>query len=276
MVIPATIIMHNESRTYRMRYGKTKVFLFLASVFCTVSFGTFATLGVILTLIFWDRLAGKWFGLSPRARWGLVAFVAISTLTVLKLTTNNPILMTLMYHLHGHSGAWLYRWQLFERVFAVMDGYWWLGYGEEYPEQFRAGHVGRSIDNCYLVILLGYGQVGVLTWIGVHLAALFANVRECWIKKEIPGTALATGFGIVIVGMLLAQIFVVFFSTALTLNFMVLGFAIGQAQFVATQRKGLAGAVAWSQGNLPGAAGSPRTGPARATAPSRFRPRTFR
>jgi hypothetical protein len=239
MAVPAAIAMMRDARNYRFKWGWLKLLLMGVSIFCTVSFGSWMTLVVILVLISWDHYAGKWLKLSPRMRWGVVATVVIVSLIIMKLTTDNPLLMVLMYHLHAHQGAWLYRWQLFERIFREMDlgDCWVMGYGEDIPERFQAGRTGRSVDNNYLATLLLYGQVGVVAWVSAHLAPLFCNIKECWIKKDLPGTALASGFGVVIIGSLLSQIFVCIFSTALTLNFIVMGFAIGQAQCLAAERK---------------------------------------
>lgn len=252
MAVPCAVLMWLEPRRYGFRHGTIQIVLLLAAVFCTVSFGTWTTLGLILGLLFYDWAAGRWLRLPPRTRWVLAGSVLALWLTILQLTSTNPLLMVLMYNLHGHEGAWIYRWQLFERVYDAMGDNWLLGYGERIPEQFSSNYGGWSVDNHYLVTLLLYGQVGLVTWISVHLAAFWTNIwNTALAARELPGATMARSFGIVLLGMMLAQIFVCFFSTALTLNFMFIGFAVGQALYIRSLRR-----AALSPGT-PGSPGSP-------------------
>lgn len=206
-----------------------KLGMLLVGVFTSLSTGAWMPAFLAICLVIWDYL--KFF--RPGPRWALMFFGSFTTYYVLEILSGRPLLRILMMELHlSDPMAWYYRWQLYERIFAVMPGYEWFGHGLKQPENM-VNAWQWSIDNNYLVMLMQYGRVGLTLWIAIAISVLIYGWKSVWNASDTPHRRVARAimFGVVTVG--LTQISVALFSTAEMLNWLFLGLGIGIAQGIA-------------------------------------------
>lgn len=194
--------------------------LVLSGVFFSLSTGSWCTAFVALALLFWDRRGPG----NRKQRWKAGAMCAIGAYLALLVISDNPPIMTLMYHISFLSPGWLYRWQLWERVINVMPGHWLFGYGEVLPAEFTGG-TGWSVDNHYLALLLSQGWLGLGTWLVFNGLVLWRNVKHAWFKLDDTYARILRSFGFTVIGFLASALTVAIFSTAAVMLFLSLGIA---------------------------------------------------
>jgi len=227
--VPVMVIAAIEHMKNLGRYRWIKTALLVVGVFCSLSTGAWLPAVIAVGLVVWDYLG--WF--RPGTRWLIMSLGSVSLYSLLELLSNRPLLRILMMELHLSSPmAWYYRWQLYERVYAVMPGYDWFGHGIKTPENL-AQSWQWSIDNNYLVMLMQYGRVGLTLWLAIGVSVLIYGWKGVWNAPDTPyrRVARAVMYAVVTVG--LTQLSVALFSTAAMLNWLFMGLAIGMAQALA-------------------------------------------
>lgn len=208
------------------RFRLVKLGLLLVGVFTSLSTGAWMPAVLAIGMVIWDYFHF----LKPGPRWFIMFFGSFFSYVILETLSGRPLMRILMMELHlSDPTAWHYRWQLFERVYAVMPGYEWFGHGLKPPENM-VNAWQWSIDNNYLVMLMQNGRVGLTLWIAVAVSVLFYGWKSIWNAPDTPyrRVARAVMFAIVTVG--LTQLSVALFSTAEMLNWMFIGLGIGMAQ----------------------------------------------
>ena len=192
-------------------------------------------MGVLaIALCLWD-----WVPNRPKWKWLLFFWGAPTVYAVLEGMANRPLLRIIMMKLHMASPmAWYYRWRLYDRVYEAMPGYWWFGHGLNTPASF-SGATGWSVDNQYLAILLLYGRVGVLAWIGAMATSIFYKFRYVWGRRDSQLVRMNRGIRIAILCCALVQLSVSIFSTASFILWIFMGLAIGLGNLCETEDREL-------------------------------------
>lgn len=202
-----------------------KLFCLGVGCFFSLSTGAWMPAAIALMLVAWDYL----FKIKTSIRWPLTYATAIIGYFVLEYASGRPLLRILMMKLHLTSpDAWYYRWRLYERVFEVMPGHWWMGHGLVIPDAFVGFQ--RSIDNNYLLMLLLYGRVGLVLWIGVFVAVLLYGGKAVWAGRDSSCVRFTRSVMFCLIGIAMTQLSVALFSTPAMLYWMLLGVAVGATQ----------------------------------------------
>jgi len=195
-------------------------FLILVGVLFSLSTGGWCVAFIAIMFLLWDRLGPG----RRKQRWLTAAVCVIGFYLAVVLFADNPPMMVALYHINFLSSGWLYRWQLWDRVYAVMPGHWMLGYGEAIPAEFR-GPVGWSVDNHYLLLLLTQGWFGLATWLAYASAALWRSIRTYWLRGKGVYFDTQRGLGFTIVGFLAAGLTVGIMDTAAVMFYFIAGAA---------------------------------------------------
>ena len=154
---------------------------------------------------------------------------SLPAISFLEYASGRPLLRIAMMKFHLSSEeAWFYRWELYHRVYEAMPGYWWFGHGEEIPFEFHQ-QIGWSIDNNFLVVLLKYGRIGLVAWVGLSLAVLIYGGKAVWASHNSVMVRVARALGFAVIGVCVTQFSVALFSLASLLFWMVLGLTLGAA-----------------------------------------------
>lgn len=223
--IPIVAVSHIERLRAVGKRPLIKLFCLFIGCFLSLSTGAWGPAVVSLMLVAWDYKVK----IRTAVRWPLTFAVAIGGYFILEFATGRPLLRILMMQLHLTSPeAWYYRWRLFERVFQVMPGHWWMGYGLDIPDQFVG--FGRSIDNNFLLFLLFYGRIGLFLWIGVFACVLLYGGKAVWANRDTPFVRLTRAIMFSLIGISLTQLSVAIFSTPGYLYWILLGVAVGASQ----------------------------------------------
>ncbi|MEM1109249.1 MAG: hypothetical protein AAGH99_11235 [Planctomycetota bacterium] len=223
-----------------------KICMLMMGAFLSLSTGAWMPAVVSLFMVAWDYRAP----LRTAIRWPLTFFVAISGYLLLEYASGRPLLRIAMMKLHISSPeAWFYRWRLYERVYSVMPGNWWLGYGETIPEEFQG--LGWSIDNNFLVVLLKYGRIGLIVWVLVALSVFFYGGRAVWARHDTTIVRIARALGFSVIAVCLTQFSVALFSLASVLYWLTIGLAVGAALNCRTEAAALDKAKAKSPRRRP-------------------------
>ena len=224
--LPVLLVAVKEKLCLAGRLPWIKILIFMAAIFCSLSTGAWLPAVIAVGFVAWDYIKL----VPPATRWLSMFVGSIGGYFLLEVASGRPLLRILMMELHLSSEmAWYYRWQLFQRVYGVMPGHWWMGWGMKMPPAM-AQSWQTSIDNNYLVILMQYGRVGLILWIGMMLAVLVYGWKSVWKAPDRPHVRVARAMGIAIVAVALTQLSVAMFSTAASVNWMLLGLAVGMAQ----------------------------------------------
>lgn len=195
-------------------------------VFCSLSAGAYGMVAVTLLLMAWDRVAP----LAPKIRW--VGFWSMlgAMLAVAKLVTDTPLLMIIMYRARFLSNGYAYRFQLYERIYAVMPGHWLFGYGPNFPPAF-SGPYASSIDNHYLVLMLYSGYLGHTLWLLFNWAMVWKFTQTVFFQPDSPITREYRVFGITLLGIMFAAVSVFLFSFGAFMVWLFIGLTVGICQF---------------------------------------------
>jgi hypothetical protein len=222
--------LHGTRWTGKFAWIKTAATL--AALFLSLSSGAWILGALAMGLLIVDRMPA----LAARVKWSAVFVGAPLMYAALEGLANRPLLRILMMKLHLSSPmAWYYRWRLYERVYASMPGYWWLGHGLAIPEEF-ARTSGWSVDNQYLCLLLLHGYVGMIMWILAMAAVFFHNSKIVWMGPDTDLVRLTRAIRIAILASSLAQLSVALFSTANILLWLFMGLAVGLGQLCVLER----------------------------------------
>lgn len=206
------------------RWAWLKFFAVGTGCFLSFSTGAWGPAAISIALVIWDFYAP----LKQKSLWLVTYTVTIGGYFLLEFASGRPLMRILMMELHLSSpDAWYYRWRLYERVYAVMPGHWWMGHGQATPEAFTQGFQS-SIDNNFLVILLHYGRVGLILWCAVAIAMIVYGGKAVWVRTDATKMVHLTRamcFGLICI--LLTQFSVALFSTAGTLYWLLMGMILG-------------------------------------------------
>ena len=204
-----------------------KLGLLMVGVFCSLSTGAWLPAVMAIGLVVYDYIKL----MQPGQRWLLLSVGGGGAYFVLEVLSGRPLLRILMMKLHLTSEmAWWYRWNLYERVYALMPGHEWFGHGLNTP----AGLGWQwSIDNNYLVVLMLYGRLGLTLWLAILISVLVYGWKAIWNAADIPYRRVARAVMFAVVTVALTQLSVALFSTAEMLNWLFLGLCIGMAQGLA-------------------------------------------
>lgn len=204
------------------RWPWIKLIAISTGCFLSLSTGAWGPAAVSVALVAWDYYAP----FNPKKLWPVTAAVMIIGYYVLEFASGRPLLRILMMELHLTSpDAWYYRWRLYERVFEVMPGHWWLGHGLNTPSEFRGFQ--SSIDNNFLLMLMQYGRVGLILWIAVPVAIILFAGKAVWAQRPTKTIRLTRAMCFSVFGMLLTQLSVALFSTPRSMYWMMMGLVIG-------------------------------------------------
>lgn len=208
-----------------------KLGLLMLGVFCSLSTGAWMPAALAVGLVVYDYVKM----IPPGPRWLFISVFCSSSYLFLEVLSGRPLLRIMMMKMHLTSEmAWWYRWQLYERVYAVMPGYEWFGHGMKLPGNL-ANAWQWSIDNNFLVVLMLYGRVGLTLWIAMPACVLLYGWKTVWNAPDSSYRRIARAVMISILTVTLTQLSVAMFSTAEMLNYMFMGLGIGMAQALASK-----------------------------------------
>ncbi|MEO0477466.1 MAG: O-antigen ligase family protein [Planctomycetota bacterium] len=220
--ISVILVSAKEKLAIFGRWQWFKFFAVSAGCFLSLSTGAWGPAALAVSFVAWDYFAP----FKSNKLWPVTFAVLIIGYFVLEYASGRPLLRILMMKMHLTSpDAWYYRWRLFERVYAVMPGNWWLGHGKATPEAFN-GFQG-SIDNNFLVVLLRYGRIGLILWCAVPIAIIMYAGKAVWARRPSKLVRVARAMCFALIGILLTQFSVALFSTANNLYWMMMGLIIG-------------------------------------------------
>ncbi len=235
--LPILLVAVIEKLRLVGRWPKLKALALGVGCFTSLSTGAWGPAVLSVLFVAWDYL----FKVKPVIRWPLTYAAIIGGYYALEVLSNRPLLRILMMDLHLSSPeAWWYRWMLYERVYSVMPGSWWLGHGLVVPEEFQ--NWAWSIDNNFLVVLMQYGRIGLTLWIGLFAAVLLYGGKAVWGGRDTPYVRFTRAISFGLIGITLTQLSVALFSTPNTLYWLLMGLAIGAAQNCRREAKAIAAA----------------------------------
>lgn len=221
--VPVILIVLKERLSIIGGLPLIKLGALLLGTFLSLSTGAWGPALLSVLLVVWDYYAPfnrKWL-------WPATFLLVVGGYCLLEFASNRPLMRILMMNLHiSDSGAWHYRWLLYQRVYSAMAGRWWLGHGMEVPAEFAGWQF--SVDNNFLVVLTRYGRIGLIMWIGMSFAVLLYAGRAVWMNpRPTRMVRLARAFSFSLVGIILTQFSVALFSTPESLYWMMMGLIIG-------------------------------------------------
>lgn len=206
-------------------FGRWQWLKFIAismGCFLSLSTGAWGPAALSVAFVIWDYFAP----FKSRKLWPITFVVLIVGYVVLEYASGRPLLRILMMKMHLTSpDAWYYRWKLYERVYSVMPGYWWMGYGKTVPERFRGFH--GSIDNHFLLTLMRYGRIGLILWCAVPISILLFAGKAIWASHPTKMVRLGRAMCFSLIGILLTQFSVAVFSTTNNLYWLMMGLIVG-------------------------------------------------
>ena len=204
------------------RYEWLKFFAVSTGCFLSLSTGAWGPAALSIAFVVWDYYAP----FKKHKLWPITFAVLIVGYFLLEYASGRPLLRLLMMKMHLTSpDAWYYRWRLYERVYQVMPGHWWLGYGKKTPEAFQ-GFQG-SIDNNFLVVLMRYGRIGLILWCAVPIAIIVFAGKAVWASRPTWLVRLGRAMCFSLIGILLTQFSVAVFSSTNNLYWMMMGLIVG-------------------------------------------------
>lgn len=206
-------------------FGRWQWLKFLAigmGCFLSLSTGAWGPAAIAIMLVAWDYYSP----MPHKNRWPITFAVLIIGYFLLEFASGRPLLRIMMMELHLTSAdAWYYRWRLYERVFEVMPGHWWLGHGLDTPEAFVGFQ--RSIDNNFLVVLLKHGMIGLILWIAVPVGAILYAGKVVWVGKPTRLVRISRALCFSLIGIVLTQLSVALFSTPGSFYWLIIGLIVG-------------------------------------------------
>jgi len=226
ILLPVVLVCVIEKLRVVGRWAIFKALALGLGCFLSLSTGAWGPAVLSVLLVGWDYLLKP---IKPNIRWPTTGLSMLLGYFLLEVASGRPLLRILMMKLHLSSPeAWHYRWMLYHRVYSVMPGHWLLGHGLQTPEEFQGW--GWSIDNNYLVILMQYGRVGLIVWIGLFVAVVLHGGKAVWCGYDTSYVRMTRAVVIGLFGIMMTQLSVALFSTAHVMFWLMLGLAVGGAQ----------------------------------------------
>lgn len=231
--VPVMLVAGKEKLKGLGRFPWLKLGLLLIGVFTSLSTGAWLPAFMGIGFVAWDYFKM----LRPSTRWLLLSVGSFSMYFLLEVLSNRPLMRIIMMDFHLSSpNAWHYRWELYNRIYAVMPGYEWFGHGLGTPE-YSTGGYDWSIDNNYLVLLLKFGRVGLTLSIVLAASVLVYGWKSVWSAPDTPYRRVARAVMYAVATVAVTQFSVALFSTADMLYWLFMGLGIGMAQGLAPKGK---------------------------------------